>query len=98
MSMKRDHWSVVVAVVGVDEVRLARMALLSSSISLSSAKANKCIGDKEPVGLPRPTLASEMVGVLNNDEDDRKGGGGVAPMGMSGPKSNRSLKSNCCPP
>ena len=35
-----------------DDMRLARMALLSSSISLMSAKADKSIGDKELVGPP----------------------------------------------
>ena len=51
-------------------------------------KAEKSIGDKEPVGLPWPTPAGEMVGVLING-----GGGSVLPMVKSGPKPNHSLKS-----
>ena len=80
-----------------DDLRLARMALLSSSISLMSAKSDKSIGDKELVGPPRPTPAGEMVCIPKGD-GVRKGSGDVVPMGMSGHKSNRSLKSKCCPP
>ena len=67
------------------------------------AKAGKSIGkgkgdDKEPMGPPPPTPACVMVGVLNNDEGDRDGGGSEVPMGTSGPKSNHSLNSKCCSP
>ena len=69
-----------------DNMRWARMALLSSSISLLSAKTEKSKRDKELVGPPWPTLGGEMVG-----------SGSEVPMGMSGAKTNRSLNSKCCP-